>query len=109
MGKRFREISFFLLLLMELYSKNQIEAEEISETTITSGSKESQINLNDRLSKIESENSEQKNEIYHLKKTVAHDKTDIDHLTATVDHLKERIVQLESSSQKHSPTTHKVT
>ena len=104
MGKRFREISFFLFLLMELYSKNQSSTEEISEKTITFDSKESQINLNDRLSKIESENSQRKHENSLLKKTVAHDKSAIAHLTTTVNQLKGRIVQLESSSGNHSPT-----
>ena len=107
--QNFGDFFFFLLLVMELYSKNQLRAEAFTEMAISSDSKESSsINLNDRLSKIESENSQQRHEISLLKNTVDQDKMDINHLTTTVDQLKGRILQLESSSANHSPTIEKV-
>ena len=106
-----------LLLLLEIFSSHQLKAEAIikseMDTSVVNPIEPS--NFNDRLSKIESENRQQKQEIYLLKTIVNEDQKAIAHLTTSledqkmvVNQLNGRIVQLETSHANHSTIIDKV-
>jgi len=100
----------FFLLLLEIFSSHQLRSEPTTTIkTHIAGPNEPPNNFNDRLSKIESENHQQKLEISLLKNTVNEDKKAIAHLTTSledqkmvVNQLNGRIVQLEALYPNHS-------
>jgi len=115
MERKKSKIFLFLLLQLELFSSRQLRAELTTtiETSIA-GANEPPNNFNDRLSKIESENHQQKQEISLLKNKVNQDEKAIAHLTISledqkmvVNQLNGRIVQLEASYANHSITIDK--
>lgn len=116
--KNSKGVLFIILILLELLSILPIRAEEIAETgmekTQTTNGEES-LNFNDRLSKMESESRQQKEEIYSLKSVVGEDRKAIAHLTSALhnkdkefNQLKRRMDLLEATFTEHSTIIDKV-
>jgi len=110
MERKKSKIFLFLLLQLELFSSRQLRAElTTTKETSIAGANEPPNSFNDRLSKIESENHQQKQEISLLKTKVNEDKKAIDHLTTSlevqkmvVNQLNGRITKLETLYANHS-------